>query len=126
MADDEQVIEEQEELEEVTISEQEEPESPAPDPLAGERVKEMVQATKLPDAAKARLMEAEYADEAELEGVIGAEVAYIKEVLGSGKPFSQGAADPPPGHKPRTAEEAEADWNRILAEVGMPHLGGRS
>jgi len=115
----------EEPLEEVTLQEQQEPEEqpPAPAKLEPEKVSEMVEATNLPDAAKARLCEREYADRAELEGAIGGEVAYIKEVTGSGKPFAQGAGSAPE-KRPRTAEEADADWKRILAEVGMPHLGG--
>ena len=58
-----------------------------------------------------------------VKGAIAAEVAYIKEVTGSGKPFAAGAGSAPE-RKPRTAEEAAADWNRILNEVGMPYLAG--
>ena len=129
MADEEQVIEEaDEELEEATLQEQQEPEEEAPAPamLEQERVAELVGESNLPDASKARLSEAEYADESEVKDAVSGEIAYLKEVMGSGKPFAQGASDPPPEHKPRTAEEADADWKRILGEVGMPYLGGVS
>ena len=118
----------EEPLEEVTLQEQQEPEeeTPAPAMLDQERVQEMVQATKLPDAARARLTEREYADEDAVQQAIGSEIAYIKELTGSGRPFAQGAGDSPPAHKPRSAEEADADWKRILGEVGMPHLGGQN
>jgi hypothetical protein len=75
--------------------------------------------------SKAKLSEAEYADEDAVREAIQAEVAYLKEVMGSGKPFAQGAGNPPE-HKPRTAEERDAAFSRILAEVGMPHLGGHN
>ena len=136
MAEEEvEVIEEQEpapepveeQLEEVTLSEQDqepEPETP-PEPLVDpERVQEIVGESNLPKASKARLSEGEYADEGSVKEAIKAEIAYIKEVTGSGKPFGQGAADAPPEHKPRTVEEADADFKRILADVGMPHLAG--
>jgi len=129
MADEQtEVIEEQEpeteELEEVTLSEQEEPEPETPpESLASEKVQEMVDATNLPDAAKAKLSEAEYADEEAVRAAVAVEVAYIKELTGSGKPFAQGAGSAPE-RRPRTAEEADADFSRILTEVGMPHLGG--
>jgi hypothetical protein len=134
MADEQtEVIEEQEpaeeapveeQLEEVTLQEQQEPEEPpAPAMLEPEKVQELVEATSLPDAAKAKLSEAEYADEDEARAAIAAEVAYVKELTGSGKPFAQGAGSAPE-HKPRSAEESDADWNRILTEVGMPYLGG--
>jgi len=129
MADETEVIEEQEpieeQLEEVTLSEQEEPEPETPPAmLASEKVQQIVGESKLPDASKARLSEGEYADEGSVEEAIKAEVAYIKEITGSGRPFGQGAADPPPAQTPRTAEEADADFKRILAEVGMPYLAG--
>jgi hypothetical protein len=85
---------------------------------------ELVGESKLPDASKARLSEGEYPDEGSVQEAIKAEVAYIKEITGSVRPFGQGAADPPPAQKPRTVEEADADFKRILAEVGMPHLAG--
>ena len=115
----------EEQLEEVTLQEQQEPEDPpAPASLEPEKVQELVAATSLPDVSKAKLSEAEYADEDAVEAAIKAEVAYIKELTGSGKPFAQGAGSAPEQHKPRTAEEADADWNRILTEVGMPYLVG--
>ena len=134
MTEEEQVIEEQETepteepLEEVTLQEQQEdePEESPPEPamLDQEQVKQIVGESNLPDASKARLSETAYADEGSVEAAIKAEIAYVKELTGSGKPFAQGAGDPVPEHKPRTVEEADADFKRILAEVGMPHLGG--
>jgi hypothetical protein len=124
LTDEEEMEEAQ--SEEATFSEQEDSEEtpPAEEQLAPERVKEVVEATKLPKAARAKLLEGEYPDEDALQEAVDAEVAYIKEITGSGKPFAQGPGDPVPAHEPRTAEEADADWNRILTEVGMPHLGG--
>ena len=135
MVEDNETVEEQEveeELEEATFQEQqEEPEAvpepeeaPAPAMLAQEKVKELVQATNLPEAAKTKLLEAEYADEDEAQVAIEAEVAYIKEVTGSGKPFAQGAGESPPEQTARTVEESDADFERILGEIGMPHLVG--
>jgi len=115
----------EEPLEEVTLQEQQEPEEqpPAPARLEPEKVQQMVEATNLPDAAKTKLSEAEYADEEAVNAAVAGEVAYIKEVTGSGKPFAQGAGSAPE-KRPRTAEESDADWKRILTEVGMPYLAG--
>ena len=121
-------IEEQaqeEEVDNVTLQEQQAPEdeTPAPATLDPERVRELVAASHLPDAAKDRLAEADYADEDAVQAAVAAEVAYLKEATGGGKPFAQGAGQAPE-RKPRSAEEADADWARILAEVGMPYLAG--
>jgi hypothetical protein len=113
----------EEEPTETTFSEEETPaEPPAPEVLAPERVKEMVEATKLPDAAKTRLSEAEYADEPAVQAAIEAEVAYIKEVTGSGRPFAQGGGRAPESHKPRTEEERTGDFNRIMREIGAQEV----
>ena len=123
MADEKnEVIEElepeAEELETVTLSEQEEPEPEAPpETLDGEKVRELVEATNLPDAAKARLSEAEYADEETAGAAIAAEVAYIKEVTGSGKPFAQGASSAP--EQQSLSEEKKTErFNRHMREIG--------
>ena len=135
MDEEQDTIEEQEEelepteepLEEVTLQEQQEPEPeeepPAPAMLDQEKVKELAEATNLPDVSKAKLLEAEYADEEAAQDAIAAEVAYVKQITGSGKPFAQGAGEAPQ-QNPRTVEETDADFERILAEIGMPHLVG--
>ena len=121
----------EEPLEEVTLQEQQpaddagEPEEPpAPAMLDPEKVREVVDASSLPDVSKAKLSEASYADEEAVAEAVQAELAYIKEVTGSGKPFAQGGGTAPE-RRPRTAQEANADFQRILTEVGMPYLGGR-
>ena len=107
----------EEEIEEVQISEgDEEPETPAPDPLPEEKVAERLGETNLPKASKARLSERGYADEAELEGAVEAEIAYVKELTGSGKPF--GMSGGPQSQEPPTEEQGEKRFNRIMREVG--------
>ena len=107
----------EEEIEEVQISEgDEEPETPAPDPLPEEKVAERLGETNLPKASKARLSERGYADEAELEAAVEAEIAYVKEITGSGKPF--GMSGGPQSQEPPTEEQGEKRFNRIMREVG--------
>lgn len=108
----------------VTLQEQEPPEStPAPEALAREKVTEILAATNLPAASVLKLVEGDYPDEAGLQEAVRAEIEAVKAETGSGKPFAQGASSAPE-HKPRTAEEASADFKRILTEVGMPYLVG--
>ncbi len=101
------------ESEPVVISEQEQPE-PAP-AVSPERVAELVQATNLPDAAKSKLLK-EYANESEIEAAIAAEVAYVKEVTGSGKPFAQGGSAEP---AQLTEDQKTERFNNIMQEVGL-------
>jgi hypothetical protein len=121
-------IEEQEqqpESEQTTFSEQEDPEeAPAPEALATERVKEMMAATKLPDASKTRLAEQDYQDEDALQEAIDAEIAYIKEITGGGKPFAQrGGTTPTQPVTPEAREEqSKARFNRIMREVGLEEV----
>jgi len=77
-----------------------------------ERVTEMLLATRLPKPAAARLQEREWSDEPALTKAIEDEIAYIKELTGSGKPFAQGesAATQP-------ARMSEADRNKALDAV---------
>ena len=116
MEDEREVVEE-EEIEEVAISEgDEEPETPAPDPLPEERVTEALDATNLPKASRARLAEAEYADEAALEEAVKGEIEYVKAITGSGKPFGQSGG--PPQKEPLTEEAQKDRFNKIMDEVG--------
>lgn len=64
------------------------PELPAK--LAVEKVNEILGKTRLPKPALARLQEQEWADEPTLIKAIESEIAYIKELTGSGKPFGMG------------------------------------
>ena len=125
MEEQEQTIEEQEQtpteepLEEVTLQEQQEPEEemPAPAMLDQEKVKELMQATNLPSAAKAKLSEAEYADEDEAQAAIAAEVAYVKQLTGSGKPFAQGGGTAPES-KPLSEAEKTVRFNEHMRTIG--------
>ena len=105
----------EEEIEEVEISEDnEEPETPAPEPLSDERVTERLGETNLPKASKTRLS-VEYADEDALDEAVKAEIAYVKELTGSGEPF--GMSGGPQEFKPLTEEEKDARYKKRLAEV---------
>ena len=84
------------ETQEAVLSEagQEGQEAPAkagkPKPLDGDAVGTLLKASTLPGAAQKRLAEAEYKSEAVVRAAITAEVAYLKTITGSGKPFGQG------------------------------------
>jgi len=108
-----------EEAEEVTISEQEEPETPAPVKLAEDEVSKALDGTNLPDASKKRLVESDYLTKAELDAAIVAEIAYVKEVTGSGKVFGQGGSTPVELTPEEIAERADKRYERIMNEVGM-------
>lgn len=62
--------------------------------LESDAVEELLKAARLPEAAKARLAEGEYKNEAELREVIERESNYLAEIMESGKPFAQTAQAP--------------------------------
>lgn len=87
--------------------------------LEADVVEEALGKTNLPDASKARLSEADYQSEDDLSDAIKVEVAYVKELTGSGKPFGQGSAEP--GEKPRKEilKEKNERHNEIMRTVGL-------
>jgi len=95
---------------------QEEAPDPTPESLPTERVRELVEATNLPDAARTRLLAAEYGEEASLQEAIQAEVTYIKEITHSGQPFAQGRSTTQP--EPVTEETRIAKFNEIMRAIG--------
>ena len=106
----------EEEIVEVEISEgDEEPETPAPEPLSDERVTERLGETNLPKASKVRLS-VEYADEDALENAVKAEIAYVKELTGSGEVF--GMAGEPQSQEPLTEDQEREQFNEIMDAVG--------
>ena len=64
---------------------------PAPVTLSESEVKAVLDSRRLPLAAYKRLAEGSYSDAAALETAITAEIAYITELTGSGKPTAQHA-----------------------------------
>lgn len=84
----------------------------APALLAEAEVKRLVGETNLPDAAKARLAERPFKDEAELRTAIAAEVEYVKKLTGAGRPTNLGATAP-------AGEQriSEADYNKRLDDI---------
>ena len=117
----EEEMAEDEEVQETTFSEEENSDAPDPEMLTEEEVKGILDSTKLPKASRERLVEAEYSDHELLQEAIKAEVAYVKELTGSGKPFAQGALAPPE-NKPRTEEEKIERFNRTMREVGLEEV----
>lgn len=59
--------------------------------LESDQVRELLKTARLPPAAKAKLAEREYKNEAELKEAIDRESEYLAEIMESGKPFAQGA-----------------------------------
>ena len=62
--------------------------------LESDVVKGLLKNAKLPEAAKAKLAEREYKNEAELREAIERESEYLAEIMESGKPFAQGVQQP--------------------------------
>ena len=94
---------------------QPEPTPAAPVPsamLPMERVNEILTGSRLPRPAQARMGEKQWVDEPTLIQAIESEIAYIKEITGSGKPFGLGesaAAQP--------TRMSEADRQAAFDEV---------
>ncbi|MBW2109524.1 MAG: hypothetical protein JRI36_12795 [Deltaproteobacteria bacterium] len=84
--------------------------------LEASAVKEALDKTNLPDASKARLSEADYQSEQELSDAVQEEIAYVKKLVGSGKPFGQG-----PSEKSREdiLKERDMRFDRIMKTVGL-------
>jgi len=80
--------------------------------LPVERVSEILTGTRLPKPAQARLSAQAWADETALAEAVENEIAYLKEITGSGKPFGLGesaAAQP--------ARMSETDRLSALDEI---------
>lgn len=97
------------------------PETPAaPVTLAEADVKAAL--AKLPIPSQKRLAEGKYKDKAELETVIKAEISYLKEVTGSGKPVTApAAAFGNGGTRPKTLAETNKTVDAVVARgFGVP------
>ncbi|MBU0846846.1 hypothetical protein KKH23_06605, partial [Patescibacteria group bacterium] len=77
--------------------EQEPEPEPKPEPtyLAKETVAELLEASKMPKAAQAKLVEGNYLDEEAVKAAVKAERAYLQEITGAGKPIGMGKSEPP-------------------------------
>ena len=109
---------EESEQEQATFTEQEEPETPAPEKLVQEKVHEALTKTNLPPGSVLKLAESEYSDEAALQEAIKAEVAEVKARTGSGKPFGQGEGTAPLTKASLTEKERVERFNDIMRQVG--------
>lgn len=77
------------------------------------KVLEVLNSSALPQAARAKLAERDYKDQAELDAAILAEVDYLKKVSGSGAPVTQPAA-PAQGPKVTTLAESNKRVDSIV------------
>jgi len=84
--------------------------------LSEAEVSAVLDETKLPDVSKKRLADAKYADAKQVTEAVGREVAYLKEVTGSGKPFAQGG-----GNAPQETVVSEADVQKRLDAIDRRH-----
>lgn len=80
--------------------------------LAEADVKAKLAEQKLPAAVQLRLAERQYADAAALDAAISAEIAYLKEVTGSGKPLTFAEVAPA---APLSTRAREQNVRRVLA-----------
>ena len=103
----------EEELEDVTLEEESGEPEKAPEPFT--EVQALLDETNLPDASKTRLLEREYEVEEQARDAIQAEIAYVKELTGSGKPTGLGGSEKP---RPLTEEEKTARFNEHMRAVG--------
>ena len=104
------------ETQETVLSEAGQEKQEAPKPLDGDAVEGFLKASTLPEAAQKRLAEAEFKDKAEVEAAITAEVAYLKTITGSGKPFGQGGGQPP-----EETRISEADVQKRFDAIDRQH-----
>jgi hypothetical protein len=88
----------------------------APQKLAEADVEKAVDATKLPDFAKAALKARGYADEAELKEAVEAAVKEVAKLTGSGQPFGQGGSA-----APGEGQMSEADYETAYADILTRH-----
>ena len=97
-----------------------------PTRLSETEVTALLEAEKrLPVASRARLAEGQYAKAEDVQAAATKELAYLSELLGSGKPWGLGSAPHAPKKTPREAlQEAEAALDRVNATYGMT-LGGK-
>ncbi len=89
---------------------------PAPVKLAESAVRSTLEKSRLPKASQERLALAEYADAAALETAVAAEIAYVKELTASGKPFLMGEST-----APETTKLSEADLQKRFDEIDRRH-----
>jgi hypothetical protein len=79
---------------------------------------------RLPAVSRVRLAEGQYKDAAEVSAAATKELAYLKDILGSGQPFGLGAAPPAPKKSPAEAlAEANAALDAVNKKYGMT-IGG--
>jgi hypothetical protein len=101
--------------------------APAPEPtrLSEADVATLLEAEKrLPVASRARLAESNYTDGEAVKTAITAELAYLKDVTGSGQPYGLGAVQPAPKLTPAELEERAA---QAIDRVNQKYLhnGGK-
>ena len=99
------------------LQEQTPPEEPTV--LEKQAVQEALGKTRLPAASQVRLSEQEYQTEDELTGAIAAEVEYVKELRGDGKPFAQGSTSVPKQTPEQVKQAQDEGFNRIMREHGL-------
>jgi hypothetical protein len=110
--------ENEEAVKEAILKETKEPaqEPKAPQVLAESEVEKLVDETKLPNAFKAALKVAEYADEDALKAAIAEAVKDAKALTGSGRVFAQGGGEPVKD-QPLSERDKTIRYNEIMDAV---------
>ena len=78
---------------------------------------------RLPAASRARLAEGQYKDGEAVKAIITKELAYLKDLLGSGQPFGLGAPKQPEKSPTDRIAEADAALDKVNKKYGM-NIGG--
>jgi hypothetical protein len=141
MEDEERVEELEEAVEEVAIEEQtpepeaeveeqeQEPESAEdetveeeePTPLDANAADALLTESNLPDASRSRLAETEWPDEGALTDAIVAEVAYVTELTGAGRPVGQEALVVEPAEEKNRDELLREKFDQVERDHGVYH-----
>lgn len=97
------------------------PAAPAPEPasLEPKAVKDELAKSTLPEASQERLAGGKYANLSELQKAIETEIAYVKQLTGSGKPFGMGETAPANSGSPAAALKELADAKDAVNEKFM-------
>lgn len=115
-----EVEEQPEEVPQEAPEAEEEPTEAAPQFMGEAEVVAFLKERKVKPVIANRLASGLYENQQELEEAVAAEVAYLKEVTGSGRPFGVGVSES--ANEPRSISVAERDEK--LSAINKKYLGG--
>jgi hypothetical protein len=94
-------------------------EEETPAPLDAAEAEALLAESNLPDASRARLAETDWPDESALTDAIVAEVAYVTELTGAGKPVAQGAPVTEPSAEVNKEDELREKFDQVERDHGV-------